>query len=66
MKKLLFILAIAFTFSSCGKKEGEVAQMKTAYVDTQKLMEECKEAKDIEAKYKNLADTKGKQIRRRN
>lgn len=62
MKKSLLILAIACSVISCDEKEAAPKEFKTAYVDTQKLMDECTEAKDVAAKYKALAETKGKQL----
>jgi outer membrane protein len=62
MKKSLFIIALAISIISCGKKEGEVKQMKTAFVDTKKLMEGCNEVKDVKAKYKALETSKGRQL----
>ena len=61
MKKSLVIIAIAFSIISCNKK-AEVASTKTAYVDTSKLMMECTEAKDIEAKYKAKSQEMGKEL----
>lgn len=61
MKKSLVIIAIAFSIISCNKT-AEVASTKTAYVDTSKLMMECTEAKDIEAKYKAKSQEMGKEL----
>ena len=36
--------------------------MKTAYIDTSKLLDEYEEAKDIEAKYKSKGDEMGKEL----
>ncbi len=64
MKKSLIIIAIAISIISCDKKqEPAVAkEIKTAYVDTSKLMEEYTEAKDISAKYKSISENKGKEL----
>ena len=61
MKKLLVLIAIAFSIISCNKT-AEVATTKTAYVDTSKLMSEYTEAKDIEAKYKAKSEEMGKEL----
>ncbi len=37
--------------------------MKTAYIDTSKLLEENKEAKDIEEKYKVKSEEMGRELR---
>lgn len=62
MKKSLVIIALAFSIISCNNKSGEVKEIKTAYVDTSKLLEEYTEAKDIEAKYKAKSDEMGKEL----
>ena len=59
MKKTLAILTIALAFVSCNKP-AEQAQVKTAYVDTEKLMEESTEMKDLTAKYKAKEQEMGK------
>jgi outer membrane protein len=61
MKKSLAIIALALTVLSCNK-QAESETIKTAYVDTNKLLEEYTEAKDIDAKYKNKADEMGKEL----
>ena len=61
MKKSLIIIAIAFSIISCNKT-AEVASIKTAYVDTSKLMIEYTEAKDIEAKYKAKSEEMGREL----
>ena len=62
MKKSILIIAIAISIVSCNTKTTEVAAVKTAYVDTSKLLEEYIEAKDIEAKYKTKSDEMGKEL----
>jgi Skp family chaperone for outer membrane proteins len=55
MKKSLLIIALAISIVSCNQKDKPATtakEMKTAYVDTSKLLEEYTEAKDIESKYK--------------
>ncbi|HEU0136776.1 MAG TPA: OmpH family outer membrane protein [Flavobacterium sp.] len=61
MKKSLVIIALALAVISCNK-QSETEALKTAYVDTNKLLEEYTEAKDIDAKYKNKADEMGKEL----
>ena len=61
MKKILIIAVAVFTFS-CNQKATESKELKTAYVDTSKLLEEYQEAKDIEAKYKTKSDVMGKEL----
>lgn len=61
MKKSLVLIAIAFSIISCNKT-AEVTALKTAYVDTSKLMSEYTEAKDIEAKYKAKSQEMGKEL----
>jgi outer membrane protein len=59
MKKVLVIIALSISVIACDKK-AEVKEVKTAYVDTSKLMSEYTEAKDLQAKYKAKADEKGR------
>ena len=59
MKKVLVIIALSISVIACDKK-AEVKEIKTAYVDTSKLMSEYTEAKDLEAKYKAQAEEKGR------
>lgn len=61
MRKTLLIIAFAFAVVSCNKTT-ESKEVKTAYVDTSKLLEECTEAKDIEAKYKAKSQEMGKEL----
>jgi len=58
-KKVLVIIALSISVIACDKK-AEVKEVKTAYVDTSKLMSEYTEAKDLEAKYKAQAEEKGR------
>lgn len=65
MKKTLLIIALAIAIVSCDKKESPATaakEMKTAYVDTSKLLEEYTEAKDIESKYKSKSEAMGKEL----
>lgn len=71
MKKIILTTLSIFTLISCDKKTEtkndekpiekksiESTGLKTAFVDTQKLMEENSEAKDITAKYDKLVKSK--------
>ena len=62
MKKSLLILGLAVTLFSCNKNEGTVTEFKTAYVDTQKLMEESKELKDLESRSKVKQEEMGREL----
>jgi len=59
MKRTFAIVAIAIAFASCNKT-AEQGQFKTAFVDTEKLMKESVEMKDLEAKYKAKEAEMGK------
>ena len=61
MKKVLVIIALSISVIACDKK-AEVKEVKTAYVDTSKLMSEYTEAKDIGAKYKAKSQEMGKEL----
>ncbi len=61
MKKFVLVFALATAIISCNK-ETSSTELKTAYVDTSKLLEEYVEAKDIDAKYKNRAGEMGKEL----
>lgn len=61
MKKVLVFIALAISTVAC-KPSTEVKEVKTAYVDTSKLLEQYKEAKDIEVKYKSKSDEMGKEL----
>src|SRR6476620_9292247 len=61
MKKSLLILAVAFAVASCNKT-AEPKELKTAYVDTSKLLEDYTAAKDIEAKYKAKSVEMGREL----
>lgn len=62
MKKSLLICMLAIAIVSCNKSTTPTKEMKTAYVDTSKLLEEYTEAKDIETKYKAKGDEMGKEL----
>ena len=64
MKKSLLIIALAVSIISCNKEQQTTAsaEMKTAYVDTAKLMEEYTEAKDLDAKFKSKSEAEAKKF----
>lgn len=65
MKKSLLIIALAFAAISCNKEQTATSttkEIKTAYVDTAKLMEEYTEAKDLEAKFKTKSEAEAKKF----
>lgn len=61
MKKSFILFALAISMISCNKTS-EVKEVKTAYIDISKLLDESTEAKDIEAKYKNKSKEMGTQL----
>ncbi len=62
MKKFLVGIAMLFAIVSCNKTT-EAKDFKTAYIDTNKLLEESTEAKDIKAKYEAIAEEKGARLK---
>ncbi len=62
MKKIIAVLALSASLISCNQS-GTSTVLKTAYIDTSKLMEESTEAKDIEAKYKAKAEEMGAELK---
>lgn len=65
MKKSLVVIALAISVISCNENKptaAAVKEMKTAYIDTSKLMKEYTEAKDVEAKFKSKSDEMGHQL----
>ncbi|RAR72870.1 OmpH family outer membrane protein [Flavobacterium aciduliphilum] len=62
MKKILVCIAFGFAIISCNKAT-DAKDFKTAYIDTNKLLEESTEAKDIKAKYENIAGEKDNRIK---
>jgi outer membrane protein len=63
MKKSLLIIALAVSIISCNKEQATTSnEMKTAYVDTAKLMDEYTEAKDVEAKFKAKSQAEAKKF----
>ena len=61
MKKSLVVIALAFTVFSCNQTQA-TKEVKTAYVDTSKLLKDYTEAKDIEAKYKAKSEEMGREL----
>ncbi|WP_297333505.1 OmpH family outer membrane protein [Flavobacterium sp.] len=62
MKKSLLILGLAITLFSCNKEQVASGGMKTAYIDTVKLMEEYEELKDLESKGKVKSDEMAREL----
>lgn len=61
--RTIFIFPLALLLlQACDKAPNPVKEMKTAYVDTSRLLDEYNEAKDIEAKYKAKGDEMGKDL----
>lgn len=63
MKKLILLSLASLAIISCNKETTTAEKMKTAYVDTSKLLEENNEAKDIEEKYKVKSEEMGRELR---
>ncbi|MXN92654.1 OmpH family outer membrane protein [Flavobacterium sp. Sd200] len=63
MKKSLVILGFAFALLSCNNDKATTASgFKTAYVDTQKLMEKSEEIKDLDDKRKVKTEEMGREL----
>jgi len=63
MKKSLLVIALAVSILSCNKEQASTAsEMKSAYIDTAKLMEEYTEAKDLDAKFKAKGEAEAKKF----
>ncbi|MBC7605685.1 MAG: OmpH family outer membrane protein [Burkholderiales bacterium] len=62
MKKSIVIIALALSVIACDNKSAPAKEIKTAYVDTSKLLEEYAEAKDIESKYKAKSVEMGREL----
>ena len=62
MKKTVTLIAFAIAILSCNKTT-EAKEFKTAYIDTNKLLEESTEANDIKAKYEAIAQEKGARLK---
>jgi outer membrane protein len=61
MKKTMTLIAALVILAACNKSNDSNG-LKTAYIDTVKLMEESTEARDIEAKYKEKSKVMGSQL----
>lgn len=61
MKKTITLIVAVIVITACNKTNDANA-LKTAYIDTVKLMEESTEARDIEAKYKDKSKVMGNQL----
>lgn len=64
MKKTIAIFALAASIISCNKTEtkNESTGLKTASVDTESLMKEYTEAKDLTEKFKAKSEVEGKKL----
>lgn len=62
MKKIIALLVLSASIFSCNQTTSS-KEFKTAYVDTNKLLEESTEAKDLKAKYEDIADEKDSRIK---
>ena len=63
MKKSLIVLGLALTLFSCNNSTSPAASgFKTAYVDTQKLMEKSDEIKDLDDKRKVKTEEMGREL----
>lgn len=63
MKKVILLSVAALAIISCNKETPSVEKIKTAFIDTSKLLEENNEAKDIEEKYKVKSEEMGRELR---
>ncbi|WP_313805944.1 OmpH family outer membrane protein [Flavobacterium sp.] len=63
MKKVILLSMVTLAMISCNKETQAVEKVKTAYIDTSKLLEENNEAKDIEEKYKVKSEEMGRELR---
>ena len=62
MKKIIVCVAMAVAIASCNKTT-DAKDFKTAYIDTNKLLEESTEAKDLKAKYEDIAGEKDSRLK---
>lgn len=62
MKKIILGIALVFAIVSC-EKSVEAKNFKTAYIDTDKLLDESTEAKDLKSKYEAIAEEKGSRLK---
>ena len=61
MKKIVLLAAISISIISCNKTP-EAKEYKTAYVDTQKMMEDYTELKELQDKYKTKGEVMGREL----
>jgi outer membrane protein len=61
MKKIVLLVAISMSIISCNKST-EAKDFKTAYIDTQKMMEDYNEAKELDEKYKTKGEVMGREL----
>lgn len=61
MKKIVVLLAVAISVIACDKAP-QAKEFKTAYIDTQKMMEDYNEAKEISDKYKTRGEVMGREL----
>lgn len=64
MKRIITILILAISVIACDKavETKQAKEIKTAYVDTSVLMKEYEKTKDVEAKFKAKAESRGSQL----
>lgn len=62
MKKVFLGILMAAAMISC-EKTTQAKDFKTAYIDTNKLLEESTEAIDLKAKYEGIAQEKGSRLK---
>lgn len=62
MKKSLLILGFALTLFSCNETSESSSDFKTAYVDTQKLVEGFEEIKDLDSRRKVKTEEMGREL----
>ncbi|MBF6653834.1 hypothetical protein C3B47_13270 [Flavobacterium columnare] len=61
MKKLVMMAVVLSAVVACNKTP-EAKEVKTAYIDTVKLMEDYTEAKELQDKFKTKGEVKGREL----
>lgn len=61
MKKIVVMVAVIVSAVACNKTP-DAKEFKTAYIDTQKLMEDYTEAKELDEKYKTKGEVMGREL----
>ncbi len=61
MKKIVVMVAVVISAIACNKTP-DAKEFKTAYIDTQKLMEDYTEAKELDEKYKTKGEVMGREL----